>query len=115
MAIAELHTGSPTITTAEYSLVSGSTTLASSTTDGVFQVFIDFANLAAGDEFEITVREKATAAGTQRVVFVAFASGIQGSPIWVSPSLILIHGWDVTLHKNAGTDRVIPYSIRQVA
>lgn len=115
MAIAELHTGSPTITTTEYSLVSGSTTLASSTTDGVFQIFLDLANLTTGDEFEIDVKEKAVTAGTQRTIFNAYMNGLQGSPIWVSPSLILMHGWDVTLRKLSGTDRVIPYSIRQVA
>jgi hypothetical protein len=39
----------------------------------------------------------------------------QSSPIWVSPTLILMHGWDGTILKIAGTDRSIDFSIRQVA
>lgn len=115
MAIAELHTGTSIIGVTEYSLVTPGTTLASSTTDGVFQVFIDFSALVSGDEYEVAVKEKATSAGTQRVIFRGTVAGLQGSPIWVSPSLILMHGWDVTVDKIAGTDRSISWSIRQVA
>lgn len=115
MAIAEYKTGSATISTTEYSIVTPGTTLASDATSGVFQVFVDFATLASGDEYEIAVKEKATSGGTQRVIFKASVAGLQGSPIWVSPSLILMHGWDVTIDKIAGTDRSISWSIRQVA
>jgi hypothetical protein len=115
MAIAELHTGTATISTTEYSLVTNSTTLGSSTSDGVFQVFVDFSALTATEEYMIMVKEKVTSAGTQRVVFSAIVAGVQGSPAWVSPSLIMLHGWDVTVDKIAGTDRSISWSIRQVA
>ena len=115
MAIAELHSGTATISTAEYSLVTNSTVLGSSTVDGNYQVFIDLAAMTATEEYEITVKEKAIASSTQRVVFRSTVAGVQGSPIWVSPSLILHHGWDVTVDKIAGTDRSIVWSIRQVA
>lgn len=115
MAIAEYKTGTATISTTEYSLVTPGTTLASDTTDGVFQVFIDFSALTATEEYLVVVKEKATSAGTQRTIFSASVVGVQGSPIWVSPSLILMHGWDVTVDKIAGTDRSISWSIRQVA
>jgi hypothetical protein len=115
MAISEYKTGTATISTTEYSLVGTAGALATDTTDGVFQVFIDAAALAAGDEFEIAVKEKATSGGTQRLIFKATLAGAQGSPIWVSPSLILMHGWDVTMDKIAGTDRSISWSVRQVA
>lgn len=115
MAIAEYKTGSATISTTEYSIVTPGTTLASDQTDGVFQVFIDFSALLSGDEYEVAVKEKATSGGTQKVIFKATIAGLQGSPIWVSPSLILMHGWDVTIDKIAGTDRSISWSIRQVA
>jgi hypothetical protein len=81
----------------------------------VYQVFIDFSALTATEEYLVSVKEKATSGGTQRIIFRATVAGVQGSPIWVSPSLILIHGWDVTLTKKAGTDRSISWSIRQVA
>ena len=115
MAIAEYKSGTATISTTEYSLVGTAGALATDTTDGVFQVFIDASALATGDEFEIAVKEKVIAAGTQRVIFKATLAGVQGSPLWVSPSLILMHGWDVTLDKIAGTDRSISWSVRQVA
>lgn len=114
MAIAEAYTGTATISTTEYSLPGASTTLQSITTDGVYQVFIDFGALAAGDEYEIKVKEKVTAAGTQRTVYSGFIAGVQGSPAWASPSLILLHGWDITVKKVAGTDRSISWSIRKV-
>lgn len=115
MAIQEFATGTATISTTEYSLVSNSTTLASDVTDGVYQVFIDFSALTATEEYYVQVKEKVTSAGTQRVVFSSTVAGVQGSPAWVSPSLILLHGWDVTVDKIAGTDRSISWSIRKVA
>lgn len=115
MAISEAFTGTATISTTEYSLVTNSTTLGSDTNDGIYQVFIDFSALTATEEYAVIVREKVTSAGTQRVVFYATVAGVQGSPAWVSPSLILMHGWDVTVDKIAGTDRSISWSIRKVA
>jgi len=115
MAISEAFTGTATISSTEYSLVSNSTTLASNTDDGVYQVFVDFGNMAAGDEYEVVVKEKVIAASTQDIVFKANVVGVQGSPAWVTPSLIFMHGWDVTVKKIAGTDRSISWSIRKVA
>jgi hypothetical protein len=79
---------------------------------GVFQVFIDVANLVAGDFVEIRVKEKARSGDTQREVFVATVAGVQASPMWVSPPLILMHGWAVTLKQTEGTGRAFPWSIR---
>lgn len=114
MAIAESHTGSATIGTTEYSLPNASTTLTPITTDGVYQVFVDTGNMAIGDVYRIAVKEKITSAGSQREIYAATLTGTQ-TDNWVSPSLILIHGWDVTVTKIAGTDRSISWSIRQVA
>ncbi len=114
MAIAELYTDSASIGTTEYSLVSDSTTPASDTTDGVFQVFIDTGNMAIGDQYRIIIKEKVTSAGSQRDIYAAVLTGTM-TDNWVSPSLILMHGWDVTIQKLAGTDRTFAWSIRQVA
>jgi hypothetical protein len=81
-------------------------------------VFLDLTALAAGDAFQLRVKEIAVSGGTQGVVFdetLAPAGGAFTTPIYASPALQLMNGWDVTLIKVSGTDRAIPYSIRQVA
>lgn len=118
MALSEAYTSAGvTISTNEISLVSGTTTLQNITTDGIFQAFIDLSALAAGDEFEFKIYEKVNSAGTKRVCFPATFANAQGTnnAIAVSPALFLMHGWDMTLKKITGTDRSIPYSIRQIA
>lgn len=115
MAINEAYvsTGS-VIGTTEYSLPNDSTTLTPITVDGVYQIWIELANMVAGDEYQLTVKEKVHSAGTQRTVYNVTLVGGQPGP-WVSPSLILLHGWDVTLKKISGTDRSFAWSIRKVA
>lgn len=115
MAIAQLYSGSETVSTTEWSLTTDTAGPDSDTTDGVFQCFLDLSALAAGDIFEFKVYEKVLAASTQRIVYSATFNGVQGQPNWVSPSLILLHGWDMTLDKLTGTDRNIDWSIRQVS
>lgn len=116
MAITELYSGSATISTTEISLVSGTSTTQSITTDGIYQVFLDLNALANGDVFELRVKEKVRSSDTQRIVFLmSFANAQTSQPNAATPSLILMHGWDVTIIKISGTDREIPWSIRQVA
>lgn len=114
MAITAAFENSASISTTEYSLPSNSTTLTPQTDDGVFQVFLDLAAMVAGDQYEVKIKEKVTSAGTQRVIYEATITGTM-APTWVSPSLVLLHGWDVTVKKLAGTDRSIGWSIRKVA
>ena len=114
MAISEAYTNSSSISSTEYSLPNNSTTPASITDDGVYQVFIDTGNMAAGDQYKIRVKEKVTSGGSQREIYAATLTGAM-TDNWVSPSLILIHGWDVTVQKLAGTDRTFAWSIRKVA
>jgi len=114
MAITESHTGSATIGTTEYSLPNASTTLTPIVQSGVYQFFIDTGAMSFGDQYEITVYEKVTSGGSQRVIYNATLTGVMADS-WVSPSLVLLHGWDVTVKKIAGTDRTILWSIRRVA
>jgi hypothetical protein len=113
MAIAELYAGTAAIGATEYSAPNASTSLASITTDGVFQVFLDTSDMVIGDSLRIRVKEKCRSASTQRVLYEAIITGTMADT-WVSPSLILMHGWDVTLQAIAGTITV-EWSIRQVA
>lgn len=106
---------SASISTTEWSLPGNAAGPTSQTTDGVFQVFIDFANMAAGDQYRIRLYEKYDAGGTQRLVEEWILTGAQSKPLLTMPTFILGEGWDVTVTKLAGTDRTIYWSIRKVA
>jgi hypothetical protein len=114
MALTEAFSGTATIGTTEYSCPNASTTLTPRTEDGVYQVWFDTVNLALGDQYQLRVYERITSGGGQRVAYEAILTGAMADS-WVFPSLMLLHGWDVTVRKLAGTDRSIGWSIRQVA
>lgn len=115
MAISEAYSNTASISTTEYSLTANSTTLGAITTDGVYQLFIDFNAMVAGDQYQVRIYEKAVSGGTQRVIYQSILTGAQDEPIFVAPSLILIHGWEMTVKRLAGSDRSIPWSIRQLS
>lgn len=115
MAISEAFAGSASISTTEYDLPSASTTLSEQTTDGIYQVFIDLNALTSTEEYRLRIYEKTRSSSTQRVVEEVIISGVQNEPNYVTPALLLLHGWTVTLKKNQGTDRTIEWSIRSVA
>jgi hypothetical protein len=112
--ITEAYSGSASIGTTEYSLPNASTSLTPITADGVYQAFIDLAAMAAGDQYTLRVYERARSGDPQRVIYKAVFTGVQAYPLVATPSLMLIHGWDMTLDKDAGTDRTITWSIRTV-
>lgn len=106
---------SASISTSEYSLPNDGTTLTPQTTDGVYQFFIDFANMVAGDQYVVQLKEKCDSAGTQRLIEEWILTGAQSKPMFVTPSFILGEGWDVTVTRLAGSDRTIAWSIRKAA
>lgn len=112
MALSEAFTNSASISTTEYFLASNSTTKTDQTTDGAYQAFIDMSTLAAGDIFRVRIYERVTSAGTSRVVMEENVAGPVGTPHYVTPTLILLHGWEFSVTKIAGTDRTLPWSIR---
>ena len=114
--ISEAFSGSATITTTEYSCPSAANFTAGvgQAADGVYQVFLDISDMVQGDQLQIRVYEKCRAGDTQRVIYEAIVTGTMADT-WVSPSLILMHGWDVTLLTLAGTSIIVNWSIRQVA
>lgn len=115
MAITEAFSGSETVSTTEWSLTTDTAGPDVQTDDGVYQVWLDLNTLAKGDEFELKLYEKVLAGSTQRrAMSIPLLHG-QVDPNLVVPSVILLHGWDFTLIKIAGTDRVIDWSIRKVA
>lgn len=114
MAISEAYNGTEAVGATEHSLVNDSSTIATVTTDGVYQAFLDVSDMVAGDVLRIRVYEKVRSSSTQRIVYEATLGGPQADPVWVSPSLILIHGWDMTVTATSGTITV-DWSIRSVA
>lgn len=116
MAISELITGTEAVGGTEHSLATDTSydTGDAQTTDGVYQVWLDVSDMIAGDQLQIRIYEKVRSGDTQRVVYSAILAGPQMDPIWVSPSLVLLHGWDVSCKALAGTITV-NWSIRQVS
>lgn len=101
-----------TVGATELSIVSGTTTLQNNTTAGVYQLVIDAANMAKGDEFIVKLYEKCKAAGTKRVFSAWSLLGVQ-SQLFITPSFMLLNGWDMTITKRVGTDRAFDASIRK--
>lgn len=103
-----------TVGTTELSVVSGTTTLSTITTAGVYQLWVDPGNMAKADEFRICAYEKVEATGGTKKVFAQWSLlGVQ-SEVFVTPTFILMNGWDFTITKVAGTDRAFDASIRKV-
>jgi hypothetical protein len=114
MALSEAFAGSQAVDTTEWSMVTDSAGPDAETSDGVFQLFLDLSDMVTGDELQIRIYEKVQSTGTQRVIYQSNLIGPQSPPSWVSPSLLLMHGWDMTLDAIAGTITV-EWSIRKAA
>jgi hypothetical protein len=71
--------------------------------------------MAKADEFRIRAYEKVEATGGTKKRFAEWSLlGVQAE-VFVTPSFILLHGWDFTIQKIAGTDRAFDASIRKIA
>ena len=105
MAITEAFANSQAVDTTEWSITTDTSydTGDAQTTDGIYQVFLDVSDMVAGDQLQIRFYEKVQAAGTQRIIEEFILIGAQATPVWTSPSLILLHGWDITLDALSGT------------
>lgn len=115
MAITEAFAVTETVTTTEHSFVTDTGGPDAETSDGIFQGFFDVSAIAAADVFEFAVYEKAQSGGTQRKIWTQQVSGLQSTPIFVTPALVLMHGWDMTWKRISGSDRSIEGSIRKIA
>jgi hypothetical protein len=115
MAITEAYTGTAAISTTEYSCPNAGNYSSANAiaVSGVYQVFLDTADMVAGDQLQIRIYEKCRSGDTQRLIYEAVLVGTMADS-WVSPTLILMNGWDVTLDALAGTITVL-WSIRKVA
>lgn len=109
-----LYSGSNTIGTTELSITLNSTSgvPAAKTDKGTMSLFLDVNALVAGDQFVVTLYDKARSADTQRKVATWYLTGAQAEPIFVTPPMMIGEGWDFTLKKLAGTDRTITSEVR---
>lgn len=101
------------VSTTELSLTGGTSTIQTRTTEGVYQLWLDAANMAKGDEYEIKIYEKTTS-GTQRQVFDVTLHDVQ-TQLLITPLLHLRNGWDFTAKLVSGTARNLDASIRRVS
>lgn len=115
MAISQAFSGTNASWATEYSLTNASTTLANQADDGVYQLFLDLSALASGDTYTIRIYEKVISTGTRRIVLEHVVTGAQTPPLWAFPSLVLLHGWDMSIVGTGNTTRSIDWSIRKVA
>lgn len=104
-----------TVGSSELSIVSGSTSLQTITTDGVYQLWVDAYAMAKADEFRIKAYEKVEATGGTKKVFAQWTLLGAQTEIFVTPAFVLMHGWDFTITKIAGSDRAFDASIRRLA
>lgn len=116
MAISEAFSGSASISTTEYDLPSASTTKSSQTTDGIYQLFLNLNAMTSTESYRIRIYEKTISSGSQLVVEEVIVYGAQTTqPIYVTPALLLLHGWTFTVTLLQGTAKTLEWSIRQVA
>lgn len=108
-----LTNDSATIGTTEYFLASDSTTATYQTTDCVLQAWVDLANMAAGDQYTVKLYEKINGSSARLIDSWVF-TGSQSKPGFPIPTVIVGEGWEVSVTKNAGTDRSIGWSLRTV-
>jgi hypothetical protein len=99
----------------EWSFTANSAGPAANTVSGVYQIFVDTTDMIANDQIQLRVYEKCSSGAPQRIVYQSTLSGSQGEPMWVTPSLILMHGWDATANLLTGGTMNVCWSIRQVA
>ena len=120
MAITELFSGSADVNSTTISMTLNSAGTTAQPTDGAFQLWLDLSNMTSSSSFDVAFWEKVTSGGTQRKFWTASFQGSQGVPIWVSPTVILMNGWDMTIVNTMSTasvsaDRHIDWSIRQLS
>lgn len=100
----------------EWSMFSGGTSLNAITSPGVYEAWVDTANLASGDVYMFRAYEKVKSGGTKRLYIEHPINGAQSPVIWIYPGVHLRNGFDYTLQATSGTTtRSIDYSIRRIS
>jgi hypothetical protein len=117
MAITQAYVGSATVSTTEFSLVNGSTTSADiGSSTGIYQLFMDLANMDDGTVYALKIKERVTSVSTQQTVHYETLAHAQGTAVnYATPALVLMHGYDFTFQLVTGSATVVAWSIRKTA
>ena len=115
MPITEWASGTATVGTGQLQLVGGSPEAA----DGILQVLVDCTKMVSGAVLEVRITDKVRSSGTQRTVWLAVLADAQASDdsVFVSPALLVMHGWEVTLAMPSGggsPQQEFDYSVRLI-
>lgn len=113
----ELYTVSQTVGATERSLpLNGNYSSGTPVTDDVVADFkIKILAMAAGDQFQFRVLEKVAGTGSTQYDLMPIAYLYFPEDTLVLPAMALMHGWDITGKKLAGTDRTVEFSARGYA
>lgn len=109
----EVFSGTESISTTEWSLVTDTSGPDTETSDGLFYIVLDLDNMAAGTTIRFRRLEKARSGDTQRVLDEIYFSGVQPTPSVELGPFSGLHGHDYTLLRTAGSDTTILWSIRE--
>lgn len=104
---------SATIGTTEYFLGADATVKALQTDETILQVFIDLTNMASGDQYEFKMYNKI--ATVECITPLGIKTGDQGSDPFILPAMHVAEGWDISVKRLAGSDRVIGWSLRKAS
>lgn len=107
MAVSVNTSGSQTAT------ISTEHTLATVTTAGIFQLYVDVAALVAGDIVELRCYGKARSTDTERLLYGPISIGpiVPGQLLVPSPAVVSPHSCKFTLKQTAGTGRSFPWAV----
>ena len=94
-----------------------STSRASITSTGVYQLVMDLTNMASSDEFRLRWYETplATASSGLGTFMDQTFLGPQAPTVFLSPAFTLMEGWDITMTMTTGTAKTFSWSIRKIA
>jgi len=117
MALTELKVGTKSLSgNTEWSLTADAAFSATAnTTTGCYQAFVDLSDMTSGDLLNLKIYEKCRSSNSQLTIYSSYLAGSQAEPLWVSPSLILMNGWDITANSQQGGSILINWSLRQIA
>lgn len=103
---------SATIGSTEYFVLSDSTTATYQTSDLILEVWFDLSALQVGDTYRIRAYEKVDGTNARTVFDSSAYTGVQSPPLKRIEVGIVGEGYEVSIQKTGGTDRVIAWSIR---
>jgi hypothetical protein len=108
MAISSKASGNQSLT------LSTPVTLLSTTDPGVYQLWINLANAANGDEFVIAFLGKANASDSETQIQAWTLANAQTSPLRFFPAIASVAEYKVTLTQVAGTGRSVQWGVTQI-